>query len=573
MPDWSYHTSLKYGLNALPRGARASLVLSFLGFLGRWSVGRQIIRLLGHMDPHPSLETNQFESTLKSPVALGRWVDNQGLASQAFNEFGIGYQEVNLTRWKELAGTSGFRLPVVEQLNDITKVHSYNCYFRLSTHLSQYLIANQQWDLITPLTILSIPASESIDELTDSLQRLQNLGIQYIHISRNKNLTISKEYLSVMVQQIVSLDIKPILGLGIEEPQDILDFKDLGAEIFVLNSEFAKVGPGFPKRLNAALTSGKYFKVKTLRLTKSAWFYGAALGVAMFVGGILAWLVAHFKVLLPYDETQSQLSLQQINELNEKILHFLVHDRVTLAGTMLSIGILYITFSMFSMRRGEHWAKEAVAFSALFGFLNFFAFLSYGYFDVFHAFVTACLLQIFLIMVYADLPERKTIPAPSLKNDRAWNMSLWSQAMFVTQGLGLILAGLVITFFGSTSVFVPQDLEYLGHSADLMAQFHDNLVPLIAHDRCTFGGMLGSAGICILLSALHGFERGRRWLWWTYLSAGLPPYLITFWVHHHIGYVNQIHLLPVYIGMALLFLGLALGAPYLFFKNTNKVAN
>jgi hypothetical protein len=94
----------------------------------------------------------------------------------------------------------------------------------------------------------------------------------------------------------------------------------------------------------------------------------------------------------------------------------MAHDRATLAGTMLSIGIMYFTFSWYGSRRGLHWYKEAILVSALLGFLNFFAFLSYGYLDILHAFVTCCLFQIFIMGVYARNTGARKLPPPCLKN-------------------------------------------------------------------------------------------------------------------------------------------------------------
>ena len=49
------------------------------------------------------------------------------------------------------------------------------------------------------------------------------------------------------------------------------------------------------------------------------------------------------------------------------------------------------------IRRGLHWAKTTVVASAFTGFLSFFLFLGFGYFDPLHAFVTAILFQFALM--------------------------------------------------------------------------------------------------------------------------------------------------------------------------------
>ena len=156
------------------------------------------------------------------------------------------------------------------------------------------------------------------------------------------------------------------------------------------------------------------------------------------------------------------------------------------------------------------------------------------------------------------------LPQPMMTNPVKWKTALVAQLLFVIQGFGLILAGLVITYFGSTTVFVPQDLEYLGISVEAIKNLHPNLIPLIAHNRCTFGGMLISSGVLIALRALWGFEPGQCWLWWSYLISGFPAYLITLGIHSHIGYESFVHLLPVFIGLGLLACSLILSFPYFF---------
>jgi dihydroorotate dehydrogenase len=92
---------------------------------------------------------------------------------------------------------------------------------------------------------------------------------------------------------------------------------------------------------------------------------------------------------------------------------------------------------------------------------------------------------------------------------------------------------------------------------------HPQLIPLIAHDRATFGGMLLATGVAVLLVTLWGLRRGERWLWWTVGLGALPAYLATLWIHFDITYTDPLHLGPVFIGLVLHLLGWALSAGYL----------
>ena len=73
-------------------------------------------------------------------------------------------------------------------------------------------------------------------------------------------------------------------------------------------------------------------------------------------------------------------------------------------GTMIAVGALYLGLSRYGIRRGAHWALVAVLASAFAGFGSFFLFLGFGYFEPFHAFVTAVARQL-----AADLAEEGVV--------------------------------------------------------------------------------------------------------------------------------------------------------------------
>jgi hypothetical protein len=107
-----------------------------------------------------------------------------------------------------------------------------------------------------------------------------------------------------------------------------------------------------------------------------------------------------------------------------------------------------------------------------------------------------------------------------------------------------------------TVVFVPQDLAYMGMSAEELRAVSPRLVPLIAHDRAGFGG-----GVCCL-GILLGFcvwcAAPSRSLWQVLCVAGVVGFVCAIGVHPAIGYTDFIHLLPAYIGAAVMAVGLML---------------
>ena len=157
-----------------------------------------------------------------------------------------------------------------------------------------------------------------------------------------------------------------------------------------------------------------------------SWGWMCLLGIGMIFGGSMAWIIAATRVMLPYDETFLGTAKASLMHMNHKLLPFMSHDRITLAGTMISLGILYFQLGKFGLRQGQHWAQTALLASGIVGFCSFFLYLGYGYLDPLHAFVAAALFPMFILAmrVRADEPSREQ---PNLLNDRTWFIAQWGQ--------------------------------------------------------------------------------------------------------------------------------------------------
>jgi hypothetical protein len=357
-----------------------------------------------------------------------------------------------------------------------------------------------------------------------------------------------------------------VTDAGVESPRQAVTALEAGADLVAVSSGLVYTGPALIKRANeaiAAIARPQPAPNPDLPAERTSWFWAIVLGAGMAAGALLAAWIALTTVLMPYDEEFLGASRDEIAAFNPRILDFMTHDRITLAGTMLTIALLYVALGLFGIRRGHHWAQRSVVYSALFGFFTFFAFIGFGYLDPLHAFVTAVLCQLFLLVVVLPIPERRRGAVLDLDNDAVWRRMQWGQLLFVVHAVGLLVAGSLIMAIGMTNVFVPQDLGFLGMSPEEISSFGLELVPLIAHDRASFGGMLIASGLAILLSTLWGFRRGDRWQWWAFLLAAIPPYAATLWIHLDIGYIDHLHLSPVYIGAGLVVLGLAVSRGFL----------
>ncbi len=403
---------------------------------------------------------------------------------------------------------------------------------------------------------------------------------------------------------------------GVHQPEDARVLLAAGATSVMLHSGLVYAGPGLPKRINeailydritapatsavfeaswnevsvplneqasdsntavitssVALASPQLGKISSFQPSSSPptlsfwanWGWMSLLGLGMIIGGVLAWLIAATTVLLPYDEDFLGKTRNEIIRFNNHLLHFMSHDRITLAGTMISIGIFYYQLAHHGLRYGLHWARTAVISSCVVGFGSFFLYLGYGYFDPLHAAAAVVLLPMLLLTLRGlkDYPSRKP---PGVRNDRVWFRAQWGQCCLVILGFGLGIGGLMISIVGITEVFVPSDLVYLGVTSSELSAWSEAMIPLIAHDRAGFGGALFSLAVAITASALWGVNQGEGWLWWTFLWGGLPGFAAGLVVHFHIGYTDFVHLLPVYIAVMLYVGGLYLTYPYLVGK-------
>ncbi|SDD13722.1 Dihydroorotate dehydrogenase [Paenibacillus sp. UNCCL117] len=353
-------------------------------------------------------------------------------------------------------------------------------------------------------------------------------------------------------------------GCGVHEPQDALDLIASGADQVLLHSGMVYAGPGLPKRVNEAIAYERLRQVPAPPPQPfwRGWGWMWLLGLGMIIGGVLAWFVAITTVLLPYDEAFLGLDRDAIRRVNERLLHFMSHDRITLAGTMISIGILYMQLAKHGLQAGLHWSRTAVMVSAGVGFSSFFLYLGTGYFDPLHAAAAAILFPMLLLSQrgWTDHPCREPV---HLRNDRLWRRAMWGQLCLVMLGFSLAVGGLTIAAVGVTRVFVPEDLDFMQTTYAALDAANPRLIPLIAHDRAGFGGALLSDALVLLVMALWGLQRGARWQWKTLLLGGAPGFAAGFGVHLGIGYTDFWHLSPALFALALYVASLILLYPYL----------
>ncbi len=594
MPDWTYRTLLKPVLTRLPRARAYEAVLRSLALLAKTPGGPGVLEFFGHMEPDPRLRVDIGGLPWSTPIGIGAALDPWGIARRAWVKFGVGFVETGssagvppdaLPTWVRLAPG-----PPESLRSQIATLRKYAVGFVLEqTDSLPESLRSEQMRVVTeslrnrsPRCLLLVAVD--VQGTWEAIESLVNwafaAGADGIRLESGWNREAdsldspdTEKYESVLeaVRRLRErFGSHPILVAGGgETPDGVLSLLRAGVDLVALDAGLVRSGPGLPKRVNAALLFQSTAPTPPaesgapLPWSRRSWFWCALLGVSMLLGGGLAFLIASTRVVLPYDEVWCGTTRAGFASINPRLLPFLAHDRVTLAGTMISIGGLYLGLAIGAVRQGAHWAQRTVIISATAGFLSFFLFLGFGYFDPFHAFVTAILFQFLVMALFAPLGTAQAVPYPDLDENGAWRRGQWGQLLFVLLGLGLTGAGIFIASIGIRGVLVSEDLEYLGTSIESLRSANPRLIPLVAHDRASLGGMLVANGLGVWFAAQWGFVSGARWLWWTLVLSGIPAFLGAIGVHFAVGYIDAWHLAPAFVAAAVFILASTLAHGWL----------
>jgi dihydroorotate dehydrogenase len=623
MPDWTYRSLLRPLLLRLPHETARRLAVGVLRRIAAMPGGMAMLDFFGHMAPDPSVRRVAAGREFCGPVGIGSLVDPDGTALRSLRQFGSGFVEVGpisaetseAKRWWKVDTAAGAihcapicassEAAVLRNLED-EHTGGVGVWLRVSLGSPERCarIAAVAGPRVSAFTLL-FGATDSLEVLSRDLSAVRSacpgvLLLISVEVSETREdeiagmiregradgVVIRGERAEADGSLLLGCRLRPdVLALigrfrrilppeamvvagGVLEPADVAEFQTAGADLCMVDSGLVLSGPGLLKRCNEAVLLHCPIPVGApdslhLRSASQSWFWACMLGLAMLGGGLLALAIASTRVVLPYDEALCGMTRAQLAGLNPRLLPFMAHDRVSLAGVMLAIGVLYWALGWNGIRRGAHWAQTTVVISATSGFFSFFLFLGFGYFDPFHAFVSAILFPMLLLCLFAPLSPPRPLALPEWRDTPAWRRGQWGQLLFVVIGISLTVAGIVLSTISCTSVFVQEDLDYLGTAAAQLLVSSERLIPLVAHDRASLGGMLVASGLGVWLAAQWGFRRGEAWLWRTLKWAGTIAFVTAITVHLAVGYTSGWHLLPAAGGWVLWLIALRLSRDWL----------
>ncbi|WP_246589545.1 dihydroorotate dehydrogenase [Desertibacillus haloalkaliphilus] len=559
------------------------------------------------MKPPKELEKELDQTRFPSPVGLSGHIDPSLSGTNAFQELGFGFIEIGpivlnkpnderepikedqLILFSEQEEkvplklaikkltTLDLRIPIIARIDPHVKSREWDIIVQHLTPFIDAFIGTQEqistcvekdtmWS--NRSFYVSMDANEQNTNEADLGNVLKHscLGGIVVNVPRKSKdgywheVEHANEILVNKVKQLKDRhpELPVITSGGVETPEEAYSLLRAGADLLILTDGYVKAGPGLPKRIHERFM---YENASSNHVQRGIW--SLLFGLSILVGGIIAFYFSLTRIILPYDESFIGLTRTELSLINPMILPFMLHDRMSLAGTMISGGILYIQVARHGIQGGLHWAKVAFHSAAIIGFLGIFLFIGFGYFDWLHGLFWLILLPIY----YFSYKEGKTATGSPYSihghNDRAWTYGLYGQLMFILLGSLILIGGIVISTIGVTSVFVSTDLTYLCMTPDMLDRLSSTLIPVIAHDRAGFGSALVSVGMLVLMISLWGFRKGERWIWNTLAIGALPAFIAGIGTHFYIGYTSFIHLLPVYVLVFLYLAGLVLSYPFL----------
>jgi hypothetical protein len=283
----------------------------------------------------------------------------------------------------------------------------------------------------------------------------------------------------------------------------------------------------------------------------------ALVAVGLIVAGAFAFFLSATGELLPHDIAFLGMSATELRRFDDgRVVDFMFHDRVAFGGTLVAVGTLYLWLIAVPLAAGERWAWRLLAATGAFGFVTFFAYIGYGYFDTWHAAATAALLVPFVIGLRRTRASLRVAPAEAASRPPLSSAAGLGRGLLLLTATGMIVAGITIVTIGAVVVFVPQDTAFIGLDRSQLEAINPHLVPLIAHDRAGFGGALATTGFAV--AGIVWRARPSRALWQALLVAGSVGFGAAIGIHGLVGYVDLSHVGPAIAGAAVFALGMAL---------------
>lgn len=286
-------------------------------------------------------------------------------------------------------------------------------------------------------------------------------------------------------------------------------------------------------------------------------------GGLLFAGGFALFLAVSGE-FLPHDIRYLGMSAEDLCDVAScRIVDFMIHDRAAFGGTLLGLGLMYVWLTVFPLAAGEQWAWWVWLLSGTLGFLSFLSYLGYGYLDTWHGLATLALLPAYVVGMARSRRLVGPLDVRSLARHGGWlarrDGFALGRAILVLGAAATASGGLAVLRVGLGDTFVPEDLKFMGVTADQLRDIDPHLVPLLAHDRAGFGGGVFTLGFTTMLCLWCA--RPSRHLHQAVALSGVAALTAALGVHFVVGYTDAWHLLPAATAAVFLVVGLVIHHP------------
>jgi dihydroorotate dehydrogenase len=356
-------------------------------------------------------------------------------------------------------------------------------------------------------------------------------------------------------------DAFPVIGsAGIMSPADALAFFEAGAKLVQLYEGLIYAGPGLPRRIIRAIQTpsaqpieAEQTTIKVNRMAALGRYLLIFGGLIVFLAGFFGIAVAFTVQLLPYELNYLGMTIPQLESyFAGRLAGFIFHDRIIYDGALIAFGSLYMWLAWYPLHpsRRETWAWWVLLISGSIGASSsFIGYLHSSYLDDFYGGASVILVGIFyiaLLLVFPSLTGRFDLRNLLKEGSPMW---FWSPA-----GLGrsyllfwaatTALGGFLIFSTGMGAIYVHEDHEFMGSSAESIAQINERLTPFIAHDRLGFGVNLFAVGIAAFGIIWKSIRPNAKPALLALSLTYIVGHLTAVWVHPLVGYNSFSHLLP-----------------------------
>ncbi len=439
MPDWTYHTMFEPALSKLPAKTGREFIHNGMHRIASIPGGSKLIEYLGHTAPAKQLETEIFGLIITNPVGLSGRIDPLLSGTKAFGHLGMGFIEIGPVSWDPVEmGTPRFtdskeaivypyRLEspgIKRTIEKLSKLESFDkpIFIRIGRNdtfeqtlsllktlsafgqafIVEELYGIKQWktlkEAVNGKPILFAGSAGGIDSpafVASQEAYIDGIVLDEQGVDTGQGMEYPLDQSGQLIEKLTSIrrhsKVPILVSGGIAEPKDALALYEAGADLVILTGGYVRTGPGLPKRINEGLLNQRTASPPIY----DGWMWHWLFGLFMFLGGAAAMLVSMTIVLMPYDEAFLNLSREELMAINPNIYYFMQHDRMTVAGTMVSGGILYMQLARYGVRHGLEWTKRAIHIAGVLGFLGILLFIGFGYFDWLHGILWLVLLPFF----------------------------------------------------------------------------------------------------------------------------------------------------------------------------------